>query len=157
MKVALLVCTREGGDCKRSSQMAATLMQDCRQARLSCVDITSAVAKAARAAFFDEGEIAGPAALAKARGAGVILAVLVDIDPKKRGKKTVVFGQETDMIDTRVRFVVVSVADVTTVYEGSLKAVAGRSSEATLAKRSATQMIKNYLVPKCPALTGKEL
>ena len=150
-KVAILACAREGQACTRSSSLSSVLRDDCRLAQLSSVDVGKRLTDAQRAAFFDDGE--SGAVVAAAKGAGVLLAVLIDVDPAKRGTKQIVFGQETDAIDTRVHYRVLGLPAGRSLLEGSFKAVAGKTSPDGLAKRSATVLIRNYLIPKCPAVT----
>jgi hypothetical protein len=151
-KVAILACVREGGPCERSGDLTSILMQHCREARLESVDIAGRLTPGNLAGAFDTGPPVAVRAAALKEGAAVILAVLLDIDPARRGKQTEVLGVKTMAIDTRVKFRVLSVPADAAVYDGQFKAVAGTSSRASLAQRAANTLIRKYLVPKCPTM-----
>lgn len=153
-KVALLCCLREGGACERSSDLANILSSRLLEVRLDSVDVAEKERLSASdmAVFFDSGRVEAPLAAGVAHGGGVLLAVLIDIDPAKRGKKTRVFDVDTPMIDTRVRFRVMAVPGGAIVYDGEFKDIAGDSSKAHVADRAAGILLQNYLVPKCPAV-----
>lgn len=151
-KIALLCCMREGGACRRAGELTSVLIKDIREARLECVDIAPDITARDMAGIFDGGKLGPAFAAASTQNAGIIIAVLLDTDPEKRGKKTRTLGIEMPVMDTQVGFFVVSGSTGNIIYDGSFKEIAGNSSIARLAKHAATILIQNYLVPKCPRI-----
>lgn len=152
-KVGLVCCVREGGAWKNAGDLAGILAGECREARLESADITGLLSAGDRAAFFNTRKPEAVIAAAGREGAGVVLTVFMDIDPKKRGTTEKLYDVETPAIDTRVYFQVLAVGGKTPVaYDGSFKEIAGTLSEASLARHAATILVQNYLVPKCPVV-----
>lgn len=151
-KIALLCCIREGKKCERSRELTSVLMKDSREGRLESVDIAPALTAKELADVFDGKALGAAHAAASGKGADVFVAVLMDIDPKKRGKKTRSLDMEMPVMDTQVIFLVTRVSDSSVIYDGIFKEIAGTSSDARLAKHAATILIQNYLVPNCPRI-----
>ena len=152
-RVAILACVRDGDTCRTSDDLSGVLMQDCREARLRSANIGKQLTAGQIAGVFDGSNIQAAVAAARRQKAAIILAVLLDIDPKKRGTRTKAFGVDTPTIDTRIKYRVISVGRNAIAFSGNFKEIAGKPSAAAntaLAQRSANILIRNYLVPKCP-------
>ncbi|MBM4148986.1 MAG: hypothetical protein FJ224_08070 [Lentisphaerae bacterium] len=151
-KVALLCSIRDENGSRAFGALAGRLTKDCGEARIPVLDISSSVPGAEAAAAFDNRAFTPAVDLARRQGAGVLLAVLFDIDPARRGKTEVHFGEAMPAVDSRVRFFVLKTADGSVLYTDQFKEIAGTSTSDRLAERAATIMVNNYLVPKCPAV-----
>jgi hypothetical protein len=149
-KVALLCAIRDGKECRRFLDLTNLLTKDCGEARLTSVDIAGALDAAAMAVFFDAMNFAAAQEAAGKGGAALILGVLFDTDPAKRGTKTVNLGVEVPAPDSVVRFFVVRVADGKLLYNGQFREIAGTSPEPRLADHAAAILVTRYLVPNCP-------
>lgn len=151
-KVALLCAIRDDKPCRRFLDLVNVLTKDCGEARLGSVDITQGLDAKNLADCFDKMDftVAGKAATAKE--AGLVLAVLFDIDPLKRGATTQMYGVTLPAMDSMVRFFIVRVEDGAIVYNGQFKETAGALAESRLADRAAAIMINKYLVPQCPVI-----
>lgn len=151
-KVALLCAIRDDKPCRRFLDLANVLTKDCGEARLGSVDIAQGLDAKSLAACFDKMDFAAACKAASAQQAGVVLAVLFDIDPLKRGATTQMYGVTLPAMDSVVRFFVVRVADGQIVYNGQFKEAAGALAESRLADRATAIMITKYLVPQCPVI-----
>lgn len=151
-KVGLLCFIREGNEWRNATDMTASLASDCREARLESADISAHLAPGNRDQFFSQRQIDPIIEAAATERAGVVLAILMDIDPKKRGKTEKVFDMDAPAIDTRVYFYVISSISRSIIFDGSFKEIAGTGTDTSLSTRATTILIKNYLVPKCPVV-----
>lgn len=151
-KAALLCAIRDDKPCRRFLDLANVLTKDCGEARLGSVDIAQGLDENNLAACFDKMNFAAACQAASAQQAGVVLAVLFDIDPHKRGATTQMYGVTLPAMDSMVRFFVVRVEDGKIVYNGQFKETAGALAESRLADRAAAIMITKYLVPQCPVI-----
>lgn len=149
--VALVCGMREGGPVERSADLVSLLSKECREARLGCLDVSGQLGEAGMARFFDVRDFASAADLAQAGQAGVILGILMDIDPQKRAKLRQ--SPEEAGIDTQVKFMVVRAGDRTCVFDGSVREAAGTSANSSVAAHALSVLIQNYLIPKCPAVS----
>lgn len=151
-KAALLCAFRDDKPCRRFLDLANVLTKDCGEARLGSVDIAQGLDEKSLAACFDKMDFSAACKAASAQQAGVVLAVLFDIDPHKRGATTQMYGVTLPAMDSMVRFFVVRVEDGQIVYNGQFKETAGALAESRLADRAAAIMITKYLVPQCPVI-----
>ena len=151
-KVALLCAIRDDKPCRRFLDLANVLTKDCGEARLGSVDIAQGLDAKSLAACFDKMDFAAAGKAASAQQAGVVLAVLFDIDPLKRGATTQMYGVTLPAMDSMVRFFVVRVEDGRIIYNGQFKEAAGALAESRLADRATAIMIAKYLVPQCPVV-----
>jgi hypothetical protein len=149
--VAVLACVREKAACRASSGLAAALLNACGEAGLKSVDVSPDLTADQMAALFDRADFAAAQSAALRSGAGVVLAVLLDIDPALRGKLTRVFDRDMPAVDTRVRFAVAATSGPV-VLSGGFNDVAGNKSEGQLAEHAVAVFVENYLVPTCPRI-----
>ncbi|MFA5042696.1 MAG: hypothetical protein WC381_07345 [Kiritimatiellia bacterium] len=151
-KVALLCAIRDDKPCRRFLDLANVLTKDCGEARLDSADIARGLDEESLAACFDKMDFSAAGKAALAQQAGVILAVLFDIDPRKRGTTTQMYGVTIPAMDSMVRFFVVRAEDGRIIYNGQFKETAGVFAESRLADRAAAIMIAKYLAPQCPVI-----
>ncbi|MDP2989747.1 MAG: hypothetical protein Q8O57_04185 [Kiritimatiellota bacterium] len=151
-KIALLCVIRDDKSCRRFLDLANVLTKDCGEARLGSVDIAQGLDEKSLAACFDKMDFSAACKAASAQQAGVVLAVLFDIDPLKRGATTQIYGVTLPAMDSMVRFFVVRVEDGKIIYNGQFKETAGALAESRLADRTTAIMITKYLVPNCPVV-----
>ena len=156
-KVALLCLIREGtsGPARYFKDLAALLSKECDETEFECVDISPDAGADAAGSLFDRNDLSAASARAAAEGAGILLAVLFEVDPARRGKTEDLFGTQAPVTDSVVRYVVVRPQGAVRVYGGQFKAMAGQNSDATLAGYTAAILITKYLVPHCPGITGQ--
>lgn len=151
-KVALLCAVRDVGQVPRAFAALGTVLgRDCRESRLECVDLGTIKADEL-AALFSQRSVTVVGEAAKRKGAGVVLAVLITVDPSKRGQTQETMGVAMPVADSEVAFLVVDVKGATVCYGDRFNEVAGNRSETRLAERVASILVEKYLVPKCPAL-----
>jgi hypothetical protein len=154
-KVALLCAVREAGQAPRPlAPLGEVLGSDCRESRLDYVDVSGDIGADAVAALFDQRSCAAVEETAKRKGAGVVLAVLLTMDPAKRGQTQDMMGVAMPVADSEVSFLLVDVEGAKISYGGRFPEVAGTRSEARLSDRVASILLEKHLVPKCPALAS---
>ncbi len=151
-KVALVCAIREGSKCRWFGELANVLTRDCVEADLDYVDVARDLSGRRLAASFDPPVFKDVCPAAQQQEAGVILGVLFDIDPAKRGTTQNTMGVNVPALDTDVKFFVMTTPDCGVLYTGRFKEVAGSHAESRLAERAAGILIRKYLVPACPAL-----
>jgi len=151
-KIALLCAIREGGECRRFMDLTNLLTKDCGEARLVSMDLAGALEAGALAAFFDKMDFVAVREAAGKGASGLILGVLYDIDPAKRGKTTDTLGVKSPSLDAVVRFFVVGVSDGKLAYNGQFREIAGANPEPRLADHAAAILVTKYLVPGCPVV-----
>ena len=151
-KVALLCAIRDEQGVRAFPLLACALRRDCDAARLECTDIGAPADAGAAAAVLDHGEYDAARRSALAVGAGILLAVLFDIDPARRGATEDVAGVAMPVLDSTVKFVVLPTGAAAPLYSGSFKESAGRAPESRLADRAEAILVQKYLAPGCPGL-----
>jgi hypothetical protein len=151
-KLALLCSLREGQEPKRFMDLTNVMIGKCGEGRLESVDIGKEMTSAEMAAFFDRTDFTAASRVASARGAGMLLAVLYDIDPAKRGTMQEVAGVKIAALDSTVRFFVVPTGATPPLYSGQFKEATGPNSPPRWAERAASILIKKYLVPESPSI-----
>jgi len=104
----------------------------------------------------DQGALADAACAAetRARKGGLMITVLYDIDETRRGKKQEFMGASVPMVDTWIKFRVVTVPEGRLLFSGQFKEVAGDSALSHLAERAGSILVNNYLVKQCPAIAS---
>jgi hypothetical protein len=150
-KVALLCQLREGDGCKPYPDLDAVFDRDCREARLDTVHLRENIDAREAAALFDSRNTSHVVKVARKAGAGVVLALLYDIDPVRRARAAAP-GAAPSGPDSSITLLVVRVADEQVIFTANIREVAGSSSPVRLAETAANILIQKYLVPKCPSL-----
>ena len=102
--------------------------------------------------LFGSGQSAEVVQNLRQRGAGVVLAVLYDVNPALRNKTEDIGGVVLPVPDARVVFLVVRTDSGKVIHRGQFKAVTDGKGESRLAPYAATVLITKYLVPSCPAV-----
>ncbi|MBI3986284.1 MAG: hypothetical protein HY343_05165 [Lentisphaerae bacterium] len=155
-RVALLCAIREGKGLRRFAPLTEVLMKECGLAGMETTDIAMELTPEEMAPVFERQAFSG-VVLKTGGAAGILWAILVDIDPARRGKTEDVLGVSASVLDTDVRFFIVAGESGKLVYNGSFKETAGASSESKLAERAAAVMIVKYLLPQCPAVEKQKM
>jgi hypothetical protein len=153
-KVALLCAIREGGEPRPFPELTHVLVKDCTDARLEYTDITTQLNSRQIAALFERNQFDVLPSATTRQDNGILLAILYDIDPNRKGTKEELAGVLVPAIDSRVRVIVLTEGAI--FYAAEFKDVAGGSSQANIAERSANVLVRKYLVPECPALENKK-
>jgi len=149
---AVVGCVREGGTCRSSRELVLALLRECRDSGVGGVDAGHGLTARQLAAVFDREDLAPVRTAALQHGAGVILAVMLDIDAGRRGQQVRVFERDVPAVDTQVRFLVAGVQDGPVLLNGEFKEIAGTRTEQQLATHATAILIDNYLVPRLPLI-----
>ncbi|MEI6971584.1 MAG: hypothetical protein WCL44_08705 [bacterium] len=152
-KVAIVCAIRDDKGARLYGELALVLANDLREARMKSVDVGQTAQASSLFDTFSTQELSSMTQSAASGGASLLLSVLVDIDPKRRGKTEDLFGVQTLVPDTVVRFSITQ--NGSPVYIKQFKETAGKQSATHLAERVATILIGKYLVPSCPAVGEK--
>lgn len=154
-KVALICAIRETGQAPRPfALLGETLGKECRESRLDHVDLSGEVGADAVLSLFDQRACTAIGEMAKGKGAGVVLAVLLTQDPSKRGQTQDMMGVAMPVSDSEVSFLLVDVEGAKISYADRYPEVAGTRSEARLSERVSSILLEKHLVPKCPSLAS---
>ena len=151
-KVALVCGIREGNGCEAFGDLTGTMSKECREANLPFADISNLLGADGMSRLFDKRDFTASLKAAGDQQAGVILALLMDVDQEKRAKILNGAAAESMAVDTVVKYLVISVSDGSCVYDGSIKEIAGSTPNSAVAAHAVAILIQNYLVPKCPAI-----
>lgn len=154
-KVALFCVIREGPDSRRFSDLVNILTRDCVDAHLDSVDVFGQSDYEAVNVFFDRMDFTKVSDAALSKNADIVLAVLYDIDPAKKGTTSEQFGVRVPVPDAVVRFFVVDPRNNSNIFNGQFREVAGDRPEHVLAERTALLLISRHLVPNCPAMSAR--
>lgn len=151
-KVALLCVIRKGSDTKRFADLVNVFTRDCVETRMDSVDITDGCGTDTLDRFFDKMDFTEASRAALAGKADIVLGVLYDIDPDKKGVTVENFGVKMPVPDAVVRFFVVDPHKNINIFNGQFKEITGGRPENVLAERVALLLISKHLVPGCPAI-----
>ena len=155
-KTALVCAMRNTGEAPRPfAGLGQVLGRDCREARLESVDLSGEMKSDEVAGLFDQRSLAAITGVAKQKGAGMILAVMLATDPAKRGQTKEVMGVAMPVVDSEVSFLVIDVEGSAVLYGDRFSEITGTRSDSQCAERVASLLVEKYLIPKCPALGGK--
>jgi hypothetical protein len=154
-KVALVCGIREGKGCEAFGDLTGIMSSECREAGLPFADISNQLGPEAMGKLFDQRDLTGAVKAAIDQQAGVILALLMDVDPEKRALARSGASAENVSVDTLMKYMVISVSEGVCIYDGSIKEIAGSTSDAAVAAHAVAVLIQKYLVPKCPAVGVK--
>jgi len=152
-KLGILCGIRDGRECRAFPALTRELCNFSLEAEIETVNLAEDIAPARLAAAIDgkPDDLAAICETARAKNkAGILLIVLYDIDPAKRGKVLEMDGQRVPLPDTLVKFLVAVPGTAKSLFAGDFKELAGDSSESAFAKPAAVILLRNYLVPKCP-------
>lgn len=150
--VALVIGYREGGDIEPYNELLGKIAEYLTEAHITFKDLSSGLDTTARGDLLLRGSGEAAAQQAAQQGAGVLLGVLADVDPKLKGTTRQVFGTAMPAMDTTLRFYVLDAPTARLFYNGQFMDASGGGSNSKLAARAATILIRNYLVEKCPPI-----
>lgn len=140
-KVGLVCGIRDGDGLRSFDAMTRILRRELHQARLDSTDLGKSMDEADLEDLLDIEILSGLDEAFDADEAGVVLAVLYDINPAKASG-----------IDTVVRYLVIDGASRAVVDRNQFKEMTGTQSPDRMAARCAEILARRYLVPKSPAL-----
>jgi len=151
-KVGLVCAIRDGAQCRWLRDLTVVLTGDCGEAKIGSYDLGQKMDAAQFSSFFDKLDFAAACSAALSQGGGIVLGVLYDIDPAKKGKTITQFDMTIPVPDTVVKLFVIRAADKKLMYNDQFKEITGNKTESVLTDRAASIVITKYLVPHCPAV-----
>lgn len=148
--VALLCLTRKGDGVNGFDALTTVLTKDCRDCTVRCVDMSRVLVSRDALTVFDRSNPFPHAEVAINSGAGVLLAVLIDVDSLKidaKNKKLI----GADATDAMAYYTAVRLSDGSSLVSGSFPLITWNRPDTTIAQFVSAILIRN-LVDDCPAL-----